>query len=39
MGSQWESFREGRVDCMERAEWSGEMMTGKCPLSLATWRL
>lgn len=39
LGSQWESFKEGRVSCVERAERSGEMMTGKYLLSLATQRL
>lgn len=38
LGSQWESFKEGGVGCMERGKKSSEMMTGKCPLSLATWR-
>lgn len=38
-GSQWESFKEGGVGCMGRAERPGEMMTGKRPLSLATRRL
>lgn len=33
------SVKEEGIGCMECAERSAKMMTRKCPLDLATWRL